>query len=71
MGMSLYGFNELLRETVSLGDIEAPAFLPDDIGFARLAELGSQFSERLQHRRQIKSGTADDLKHVGCRSLLP
>ena len=30
----------------------------------------AEFDERLQHRRQVKGGAADDLEHVGSCSLL-
>src|SRR5262249_10896297 len=62
--------DELRRTPVSLREEEHPVFLPNYHGEVGAAKAASRLNKRLQDRLEIKSRAADDLEHVGGRSLL-
>src|SRR5262249_53906762 len=69
-GQSPDVFDELGRMPVSLREEEHPIFLPSYHGEVGATKAASRLNKRLQDRLEIKSRAADDLEHVGGRSLL-
>ena len=46
------------------------AVAPEKKSVIRLAQTGRRFDQSVEHRLQIEGRAADDLEHVGSRSLL-
>ena len=62
--------HEFAGEAEALGAIESPILLPGDGALVGLAKPRRRFNQGSQDCSKIKCGTADDLEHVGGRSLL-